>query len=116
MNFMTKTTLALLATSGLAAALISPLANAAHPSFDCAKATHEAEQLICKDAELAELDQRLAELYATLMKHTPASQQGALKTEQRGWVKGRNDCWKSDDQRGCIKAEYRSRIKELKDR
>ncbi|NEX22041.1 DUF1311 domain-containing protein [Thiorhodococcus mannitoliphagus] len=113
---MTKSTLTLLAASCLAAPLFSPLANAAHPSFDCAKATHEVEQLICKDADLAALDQSLAELYATLMKHTPASQQGALKTEQRGWVKGRNDCWKADDKHGCIKAEYKSRINELKDR
>ena len=109
---MTKTTLAILAASCLAA----PLAQASHPSFDCSKATHEVEQLICKDADLADLDRSLAELYATLLKHTPASEQGALKTEQRGWVKGRDDCWKADDKHGCIKAEYQSRIKELKDR
>jgi uncharacterized protein len=96
--------------------LAAPLAHASHPSFDCSKASHEAEELICKDSELAALDRSLAELYATVMKHTPAGKQGALKTEQRGWVKGRNDCWKSNDQRGCIKAEYETRINELKDR
>ena len=109
---MTKTILAILAASCLAA----PLAQASHPSFDCSKATHEAELLICKDADLAALDRSLAELYATVLKHIPASQQGALKTEQRGWVKGRNDCWKSSDKHGCIRAEYQSRIKELMDR
>jgi len=109
---MTKTPLMLLAACCLAA----PLAQAAHPSFDCSKTTHEVEKLICKDADLAALDQSLAELYALVLKHTPASQHGALKTEQRGWVKGRDDCWKSSDQHGCIKAEYQSRIKELKDR
>ncbi|MFO1429136.1 MAG: hypothetical protein U1F76_03195 [Candidatus Competibacteraceae bacterium] len=50
------------------------------------------------------------------MKHTPASEQKTLKAEQRGWVKGRNDCWKAGDQRGCIKSEYEARIRELKDR
>jgi uncharacterized protein len=89
---------------------------AAKPSFDCGKAEHEVEQLICKDAELAELDHSLAELYQTLYKNSPAGEQKRLKTEQNGWIKGRNDCWKSDDQRGCVKSEYESRIRELKDR
>ena len=96
--------------------LFSLSAQAASPSFDCNKATHEAEQLICKDAELAKLDRSLAELYSTVLKHSPPAQQGTLKAEQRGWVKGRNECWKSDDQRGCIKSEYEARIRELKDR
>ncbi|NEX21338.1 DUF1311 domain-containing protein [Thiorhodococcus mannitoliphagus] len=89
---------------------------AASPSFDCAKASSEVEQLICKDAELARLDRSLAELYATLLKNSSANAQKSLKTEQRGWVKGRNDCWKSDDLRGCVADEYRLRISELKDR
>jgi uncharacterized protein len=92
------------------------IAQAASPSFDCAKATHEVEQMICKDAALAELDHTLNSLYHTVLKHTPASEQGALKTEQRGWVKGRNDCWKASDVRGCIASEYQTRIAELKDR
>jgi uncharacterized protein len=109
---MTKTAWTILGALCLAA----PLAHAAHPSFDCSKASHEVEELICKDSDLAALDRSLAELYATVLKHTPAKEQGKLKTEQRGWVKGRNDCWKSDDQHGCVKAEYEARIKELKDR
>lgn len=102
----------------LAAGLCLVAANAwsASPSFDCAKATHEAEVLICKDAELAELDHSLTSLYRTLLKSLSPSEQQSLKTEQRGWIKGRNDCWKSSDQRGCIKAEYQARILELKDR
>jgi uncharacterized protein len=102
----------------LAAGLCLTAANvwATSPSFDCAKATHEVEMLICKDAGLADLDRSLSSLYATVLKHTPASQQKGLKAEQRGWVKGRDDCWKSDDMRGCVASEYRSRIDELKDR
>ncbi len=102
----------------LAAGLCLVAANAwaASPSFDCSKASHDVEKLICKDGELAGLDRSLAELYATVMKHASASEQQTLKTEQRGWVKGRDDCWKSDDMRGCVAGEYRSRINELKDR
>ena len=87
-----------------------------NPSFDCAKASHEVEELICKDAELADLDRSLADLYAVVLKNTPTSEQKMLKAEQRGWVKGRNDCWKSSDERGCVKREYDGRISELKDR
>jgi uncharacterized protein len=39
-----------------------------------------------------------------------------LKVEQRGWIKGRDDCWKSDDERGCVQTEYRRRIAELQAR
>ncbi len=109
---MRKIVLAVVGTG----ALLSVSAQAAQPSFDCNKASHEAEQLICKDAELAALDRSLAQLYSTLLKHTPASEQKMLKAEQSGWVKGRNDCWKASDQRGCIKSEYEARIRELKDR
>lgn len=99
----------------MALVLVSPT-HAAKPSFDCAKAGGKVEKLICSDAELAELDRSLSDLYAVLLKHTPAGDQKRLKAEQRGWVKGRNDCWKSDDTRGCVESEYRSRINELKDR
>ena len=109
---MTKNAITLLAVGCLTA----PLVHAAQPSFDCSKATHEAELLICKDADLAALDRSLAELYATVLRNVPASEQKTLKAEQRGWVKGRDDCWKASDQHGCIKAAYQSRIDELKDR
>ncbi|MEA3277485.1 MAG: lysozyme inhibitor LprI family protein [Pseudomonadota bacterium] len=91
-------------------------ARGANPSFDCAKAGSEVEKLICKDAELADLDRSLADLYAVLLKNTPTSERQMLRAEQRGWVKGRDDCWKDDDMRGCVAGEYRSRIDELKDR
>lgn len=54
--------------------------------------------------------------YGVVYKHVPASEKKRLKAEQRGWVKGRNDCWKSGDQRGCVKRSYDERIGELKDR
>lgn len=88
----------------------------AHPSFNCSKATHEIEQLICSDNELAELDVSLSDLYQLVMKNTPKAEQKRLRSEQIGWVKGRNECWKSDDKRACVKVEYETRINQLKDR
>ena len=98
------------------AGFIGAGASAAQPSFNCSKATHEIEQLICSDDELAALDVSLSNLYKTVRKNTPAAAQKRLKAEQSGWVKGRNDCWKADDKRSCVKSEYETRINELKDR
>ncbi len=99
-----------------ACAILSTPAFAAKPGFNCSKASHEIEQLICNDDELAALDVSLTKLYKTVLKNTPAAAQKRLKSEQIGWSKGRNDCWKSGDQRACVKGEYETRIKELKDR
>jgi uncharacterized protein len=108
---MTKTIIAL-----IVACLLSTAAHAAKPSFKCTKGLHEAEALICKDDELAKLDVSLSQLYGLELKNTPVSEKKRLKAEQSGWVKGRNDCWKAKDKKSCIKAEYQTRISELKDR
>ena len=86
------------------------------PASTAPRPRSSVEKLICNDAELASLDNSLSSLYHTLMKNTSAAEQKLLKTEQRGWVKGRDDCWKSDDMRGCVASEYQYRINELKDR
>jgi uncharacterized protein len=39
-----------------------------------------------------------------------------LRAQQRGWIKGRDDCWKSVDPRLCVATEYRLRIAELQAR
>jgi len=111
---MPKTIASILVSLTLAPCASAALA--ATPSFDCAKATHDVEELICNDAELAELDNSLNSLYHAVLKHTSASEQEMLKTEQRGWIKGRNDCWKDSDMRGCVLSEYRTHIDEPKDR
>lgn len=83
------------------------------PSFDCLKASGEVEQLICSDEGLAELDRRLAEAYEAAMTACPTDEVSTLKAFQRGWVKGRNDCWKDEEMRACVESSYRTRIVEL---
>lgn len=75
------------------------------PSFDCAKAASDAEKLVCGDAELAALDRQLSERYASSSKKDPAT--------ERGWIKGRDDCWKEEDARSCVRDAYRTRLVEL---
>lgn len=78
------------------------------PTFDCAKAEHEAETAICENAELAALDRRLAETYSAALDAAEGLDAGAeeavaeLKAYQRGWIGGRDDCWQADDIVSCI--------------
>lgn len=101
------------AALGGACLLSAAPAAAQQPSYDCAKATHEIEQLVCKDKELSALDLKLAEVYKAAEKKAVNEQPPVLKANQRGWVKGKNDCWKSQDQRACTTRVYVDRIAEL---
>ena len=87
------------------------------PSFDCAKldpgAAHEAETLVCDDPQLGALDRQLAAEY-THAEAQAGPDKATLEATQRGWVAGRNDCWKADDMRRCVAESYRTRLVELK--
>jgi len=90
---------------------------AASPSFDCRKVSvGSIEELVCKDEELAAMDRKLAEVYASAVQIAVNEHPPMLKAEQRGWIKGRNDCWKSADRRKCVEESYRMRIAELQAR
>jgi uncharacterized protein len=95
-------------------------AQTTRPSFDCSAADGEVEELICSDDGLAALDIRLAEVFGQAVEviegFPPALTDEELprfRTEQRGWISGRNDCWKADDVRACTEDEYKRRIAEL---
>lgn len=113
--------------AAVAVALCVPLAvRAGSPTFDCRKAQAGVEKLICSDTTLAALDRKLDSAFraAGAKASGPALQR--LRQEQRGWVKGRNDCWKADGRetwitatwtvntvRDCVEAQTRLRISEL---
>jgi uncharacterized protein len=87
---------------------------AAGPSFDCGKVeAGSIEEMICKDKGLSTLDNKLSKVYAEASKKAVNEHPPVLKAEQRGWIKGRNECWKSDDRRRCVESEYLRRIAEL---
>ncbi len=102
---------AVLAAAGLLAA--SGQVTGEEPSFDCAKADGAVERLICADPGLAALDRKLAEVYAAALRQFENSNYEDPRPFQRGWVKGRNDCWKAEDVRACTETAYRHRIAEL---
>lgn len=92
-------------------------AKAAGPSFACDQVeTGSIEAMICGDAELSALDRKLSGVYAAASRKAINEHPPQLKAEQTGWIKGRNDCWKSSDRHGCVRDEYRRRIAELQAR
>ncbi len=87
------------------------------PSFSCDEVRPGSiEEIICKDQELSDLDRSLSQVYAAASKKAADEQPPLLKAEQRGWIKGRDECWKSDDKAGCVRDAYRRRIVELQAR
>ncbi|MBB5192602.1 uncharacterized protein HNQ50_003346 [Silvimonas terrae] len=99
-----------------AALFVSTSALAAKPAFNCSKATTTVEKAICGDDDLAALDRETSRLYklASADKTAAAPARSNLKALQRGWIKGRNDCWKADDLDACVTASYVTRIDELR--
>jgi len=87
------------------------------PSYDCSLVeAGSIEALVCEDAGLSALDRRLAEVYREALKEAIDHYPPDLQVEQRGWIKGRDDCWKSADRRQCVKDAYVMRIAELQAR
>lgn len=91
---------------------------AASPSFSCARPSGAAEEDVCKDDTLAALDRETARLYRLALgsRDLGAKDKKELVAYQRGWIKGRNDCWKAGDAKACIRDSYMVRIGELRTR
>ncbi|MDO6776477.1 MULTISPECIES: MliC family protein [unclassified Shewanella] len=89
------------------------------PAFDCQQASGEVEQLICQDSQLAQLDIQLNQVFKKSISQLGADADldvdalAQLKAFQRGWIKGRNECWKADDIKQCVIYAYTSRLTEL---
>lgn len=86
-------------------------AMAGDPSFACAKVQDGSIlDMVCQDSNLSALDRKLAAVYQAAAAKVTDGQRPMLRTEQRGWIKGRDDCWKSADKHSCIVNEYQHRI------
>jgi uncharacterized protein len=87
------------------------------PSFACDKVkAGSIEAMVCSDQALSALDRKLSGVYAAASSKAVNEHPPLLKAEQRGWIKGRNECWKAGDKRGCVQDEYERRIAELQAR
>jgi uncharacterized protein len=92
----------------------SAQAAAAGPSFDCgAVADGGIEARVCEVPRLSALDRQLAAVFAAASGKAGPQSLPTLRAEQRGWIKGRDECWQSEDQSACVANEYQHRIAEL---
>lgn len=81
-------------------------------SFKCSAATETAERVICGNAKLSSLDDRLATLYNDLMQTLDREdQRDGLRDYQRRFLATRDACGSN---RSCIKGAYLDQIEVLK--
>lgn len=92
-------------------------------SFDCAKAGSALEHAVCADAELSQLDEKIATAYAGVLEGLSASAQDQVRAGQKSWLayaaractddgvplKGAYDT----DGVGCLTGLYRDRLDRL---
>lgn len=99
-----------------AAALLALPAIAAEPSFDCANPSSGAEEAVCSSDALAAYDVELDRLYRAAVggPNLGADRLAELHATQRGWIKGRDACWKVSDLETCVRDEYAMRIYQLR--
>ncbi len=77
------------------------------PSFDCTKASNNAEKMICGDRNLSKLDVQLSQLYSAA--RNKATDKDKLKSEQIAWVKTSRAC----PDTACLTKAFQDRIKQL---
>lgn len=75
--------------------------------------TRSSTKVICADEPLALLDRELAEVWRRAFPNFPGSELPTVRAIQRGWIAGRNDCWKAEDVAACVRTSYERRITEL---
>ncbi|GAA5188320.1 MliC family protein [Ferrimonas gelatinilytica] len=98
----------------LTEALYPDNATAPGPAFDCGTVeTGSIEAMICQSPALAAQDRTLNNLYHAARNKAHNEHPPRLAAEQRGWIKGRDACWKSNDPTDCVTRSYRRRTAEL---
>ena len=112
-----RCTLPLFAAIGLCIAGQAPAQTLA-PSFDCSKSDSEAEDAICRDTGLAELDLELSRLYDLAVTGPNMTEDRAedLRQSQRDWIRDRRECWKARvGLETCVANAYAFRIHEIRE-
>lgn len=87
------------------------------PTFDCRKVEKGSiAERVCNDPKLSAADRKLDAVYRQAVRKAKNEHPPLLAAEQRGWIKGRDECWKAKDIGDCIAFAYENRIAELQAR
>ncbi len=99
----------------LAALVLLPLPALAQPSFDCRQARAWDERAICAQADLAELDRRIAAAWRAATERATPEQRARLQAEQRAWLAERRACEGpvAREAQSCVRRAMRARVRDL---
>jgi uncharacterized protein YecT (DUF1311 family) len=99
----------------LAALVLLPLPALAQPSFDCRQARAWDERAICAQADLAELDRRIAAAWRAATERATPEQRARLQAEQRAWLAERRACESpvAREAQSCVRRAMRARVRDL---
>jgi hypothetical protein len=84
-------------------------AASAAPSFNCRYARSRAEQMVCRDAELAALDRRMSSQFYAELGRADARRRAALRQTRDRFLVTRERC--ADE--ACVAQAYRERMEEI---
>ncbi|WP_198378122.1 lysozyme inhibitor LprI family protein, partial [Neoroseomonas rubea] len=97
--------------------LLAPLPALAQtgPSFNCAQARAWDEQAICAQADLAELDRRIAAAWRSVTERATPEDRQRLQGEQRAWLAERRACQgpNAREAQSCVRRLMRARARDL---
>lgn len=96
--------------AGLALANAAPLQAAPYAPLDCSRAATPAEQTVCGNYALGQLEARMATLYGVATSLVAMGQRGDIEDAQRSWLQRRASC---GSDAGCLAQAYRTRIDAL---
>lgn len=99
----------------IAALVLLPLPVLAQPSFDCRQARAWDERQICAQADLAELDRRIAAAWRAGTERATPEQRARLQAEQRAWLAERRACEGpvAREAQSCVRRVMRARARDL---
>lgn len=99
----------------LLALLALPLPALAQPSFDCARARAWDERQICAQADLSELDRRIAAAWRSATERASPDARARLQAEQRAWLAERRACEGAQARpaQSCLRRLMRARARDL---
>ncbi|OBG58156.1 lysozyme inhibitor LprI family protein [Mycobacterium sp. E3339] len=81
-------------------------------ALDCAHPGNAAQQSVCADPQLTDLDHRLQAAYQQALTR-PGADQGALTAAQNGWATARDGCAQNPEMRTCLVEAYQTRLVQL---
>src|SRR5271154_4083074 len=81
-------------------------------AVDCTKPANSAQQLICTDSHLFDLERQLQAAYQQALTR-PGTEQSAVAAAQAGWATTRDNCATNPDVHACVLEAYQTRLVQL---